>query len=367
MNNIINDIFIDNNRTKNADVLFKKVKVNNPNVTKKDITAFLASRTASQISNQQKKTKDAQGHIVAFIENEVWQIDLYFMLRYKKANKGFEYIFAVVDVFTRRAYIRKQKTKDGATCAESLKSIIKEAGVPRLIMSDNDPSFGSKEFTAILDEFDIALDMNVVGDHNALGIIDNFAKRIKYILTDLFNDNHDDDWISYIDTILKVYNETEHKGLQYLSPNEAQEEENYEQVYHHNLVKSKENKTVSDLSIGDKVRVRTDKVFTKGTDPNFSDMVYEVAGIKATTITLNDGVRRKRDNLLKIPNDTPLGSTRKNIIDQRKDEGKQARQLTGVLNAQNDAQRAHTANAILNNQRLPRIKKSTKDNNHIYH
>ncbi len=53
-------------------------------------------------------------------------------------------------------------------------------------MSDNDSSFMGSEFQKVLVKNDIHHDPNGVGDHNSLGIFDNFAKRIKRILTAQF-------------------------------------------------------------------------------------------------------------------------------------------------------------------------------------
>jgi hypothetical protein len=60
---------------------------------------------------------------------------------------------------------------------------------PRSILSDHDSSFLSKEFTEHLDKLQIPLNVNAISDHHALGIIDNFAKRIKTILTAMFLKN----------------------------------------------------------------------------------------------------------------------------------------------------------------------------------
>ncbi len=49
-------------------------------------------------------------------------------------------------------------------------------------MSDNGSSFLGEKFKKLLSEYNINHDANAVGDHNALGIVDNFAKRIKRIL-----------------------------------------------------------------------------------------------------------------------------------------------------------------------------------------
>ena len=72
--------------------------------------------------------------------------------------------------------------------------------------------------------------------------------------------------------------------------------------------KSKENHILhakgSDLVGGDHVRVREANIFKKGTEPRWSDEVYTVEGVKGLTVTLSNDKVYKRDNLLKIPNDT---------------------------------------------------------------
>ena len=77
-------------------------------------------------------------------------------------------------------------------------------------------------------------------------------------------------------------------------------EKNNDFVYSLNLVKSQENKTISDLNIGDNVRIKISGIFTKGTEPRWSDETYSVKKIQGTTITLNDDTKFKRNNLIKV-------------------------------------------------------------------
>ena len=158
-NNIIKEIY-DNNNYPSTDKLFKLVVKDNPTITKKEVSEFLAGLISSQLLNDQKTTKDASGHILAFCENEVWQMDIYVLAKYYKSNKQFQFMFAIVDVFTRKAYIRKQYFKDGEACTDSLESIIKEAGVPRLIMPDNDSAFTSSIFQKLLNKANFIINNN---------------------------------------------------------------------------------------------------------------------------------------------------------------------------------------------------------------
>ena len=116
----------------------------------------------------------------------------------------------------------------------------------------------------------------MIGDHNALGIIDRFARTLKTILSHKFINEQNHYWINDIQEIINVYNDSPNRGLLNLTPNQAAMDENNDFIYSLNLIKSKENKTISDLSIGDNVRIKISGVFTKGTEPRWSDETYSV-------------------------------------------------------------------------------------------
>jgi hypothetical protein len=311
-NKIIEDIYTSANYPA-LEKLYFLVKKDHSDITKKQVKEFLESLESHQILKSQHK-KNLGGHIIAFVKNELWQIDIYVMKKYENYNKNYAYMFATVDVFTRRAYIKPMKNKTSEECSKALESVIKKWGKPRVIMSDNDRAFEGKEFQDVLNKHNIILDENVIADHHALGIIDRFARTLKTIISHYFIHNKTKDWISKIDHIIDVYNDTGHKSLNYLSPNEALDEKNIEEIQHINIIKNKKNKTVSDLKIGDKVRVRISGIFTKKTEPQFSETIYTVEKINGTTITLNNNKRYKRTNLLKIPNDTINKNEKINII-----------------------------------------------------
>ena len=89
-------------------------------------------------------------------------------------------------------------------------------------------------------------------------------------------------------------------------------DQNYDFIYSLNLIKSKENKTISDLNIGDNVRIKISGIFTKGTEPRWSDETYKVKKVQGTTITINDDRKFKRTNLIKVSEVD--NSNKKNII-----------------------------------------------------
>ena len=78
-------------------------------------------------------------------------------------------------------------------------------------MSDLDSSFlgGSNQrdergFIKEMDDNDSILEPTKNHDHHTLGIIDRFARTLETILTKLFLEEGNTDWIINLDTIVKI-------------------------------------------------------------------------------------------------------------------------------------------------------------------
>ena len=159
--------------------IFKYLNTNHKDagISRKDIDNYLKKQTQEQLLKLQKKPSTG-GHIVASYPGEIMQIDIYDLSKYEPYNRpgkkkdGYKYIFACVDVFSRYAvaFPMMSKTIDDTTAGISY--VIHNFMTPHIVMSDNDSSFSGEKFQDLLDKNDIILDMNVKGDHNALGIID---------------------------------------------------------------------------------------------------------------------------------------------------------------------------------------------------
>ena len=322
---LINEVY-ENNNYPSLEKLFQLLKKKKIDVSRKDVKDFLQNQIEQQLTTTHK-IKKATGHITALNVDECWQMDVFNLQKYSNDNKGYEYIFAVVDVFSRKAWAIPTKNKEAETITKALQAIIddNEGEPPRVVTGDNDSDYKSAKFQALLDKYNIVLDMNVVNDHNALGIIDNFAKRIKVFLTLKFLKTKSKNWVQTLPSFIKYYNDSEHKALDYLTPNEATLPENKMKTKQINLIKSQQTRTTSDLVKNNKVRLRISGIFKKGTEPKWSDDFYTVEKTIRNTVYLSDGKKYKRNNLLKIPDDTKENTTINIIAQNNKDEkGKQA-------------------------------------------
>jgi hypothetical protein len=302
---IINQAYEDSNYA-GIEKLYTIIKKTDPTITKKEIKDFLDNQIHEQILKQTINRKSQQGHITSLNENQNWQIDIFDLSKYAKYNSNYKYIFAVVDVFTRKLYAEPMKDKTILSTTKSLESVITKAKQkPEALTSDNDSSFLGKQFQDYLNQNKITLQTNIKNDHNALGIIDNMARRLKLTFGKIFIKTGKKNWIDYLQQIVNNYNNLSNRSLNKLSPNEVMlNEKNEFKIRQLNLMKLTKNKTVSDLSKGDKVRIKISGKFTKSSEPQFSDKVYEVSEVKHSTIYLTDGQIKKRQSLLKVPINT---------------------------------------------------------------
>ena len=92
----------------------------------------------------------------------------------------------------------------------------------------------------ILDQYQIILNLYIKGDHNALGVIDAYAKRLKlqlakYIMITDMKVN----WVKLLHKVVDNYNNTPNKSINDIKPNEAHLKDNVEAIFGINVFKKK--------------------------------------------------------------------------------------------------------------------------------
>ena len=131
MDEKIEPIYKKFNYPSNVPKLLKLVKAAGITATSNDIKTFLDKRVAVQQTKITKKSKSNEGHIVAFKPFELLRMDIFIMEKYSKSNKGYGYIFAIMDVFTRKAWAYPMKHKSLEDTKEALNKFFNEPDVKR--------------------------------------------------------------------------------------------------------------------------------------------------------------------------------------------------------------------------------------------
>lgn len=210
-------------------------------------------------------------------------------------NKGYKYALICIDVFSRKGYLEPIKSKSDIDVLNAFKIIFKSYGDPQKLVTDNGSEFINKKIQEYFKSLNIYHETNEVGYHPALGIIDRFSQTLKHIIYKYFTKNNNVNWIDQIDDILESYNNTPHKSLNNLTPNETNN--NFMEILKLNLDKNKQFKKTNFKS-GQYVRIKLKKPkFSKGFKQIWSDEIYKIDKVEGINIILTNGDKININNL----------------------------------------------------------------------
>jgi transposase InsO family protein len=100
---------------------------------------------------------------------------------YVPMARGFVYLVAVVDWFTRRVLAWRVSISAGAEfCIEALEEALARYGTPTIFNSDQGSQFTSKAFTAVLHRENIAISMDSKGCWRDNVFVERLWRSVKY-------------------------------------------------------------------------------------------------------------------------------------------------------------------------------------------
>jgi hypothetical protein len=244
-------------------------------------------------------------------------MDLLDYQKYSSKNNNYKYILLVCDIFSRKAYAEPIKNKSSKDVDAAFEKVLKEAGNPQLIISDNGSEFMSQSFQNILKQNKIFHQPVEIGYHPALGIIDRLSRTIKERLEKHFTNTSTVKWIDFLPKLMTAYNNTPHKSLNYISPNKVKN--NKQLIININQQKSTKGKAI-EFAKEQLVRIRLKKpIFTKGYKQEWSTQVFTLQKIEGANGILEDGTKVKLSNLQFV---TKVSEPTKQNVQQKKVEKK---------------------------------------------
>ena len=287
-------------------------------ITLKQIEEFLNKQHVAQVYS--KKIVQKPGHIVAFNPDERVEMDLIDMTKFERQNKGYGWIFLLVDIFTRRAYAYMMKKKTETNIEEILKQFFTKHK-PEVVISDNEAGFKSKVVQKLMDKNEIYHSMVEPQDHKALAVVDRCVQTVKNAIYKYMKGEGTSKYIDELPTIIQSYNETPNMGIEDIAPNDATEKENIitlQILNHKKDLINKKNRVV--LHVGDTVRIKKKQnSFVRSYDEKYSEEQYTIEEIKDGRAILNDGQDVSLRRLIKV---VKLDSAPKDELAQAQKESK---------------------------------------------
>ena len=209
--------------------------------------------------------------------DEIWPIDLPDMIDYKISNnKGFRYIFEIIENFSKYLWCIPLKTKYGQTITNEFSNILtKSKRSPYKLESDRGSEWYNSIFQKII--------KNKITHHYSRfsdkrpSIAERVIRNLRNLLKKPVFEKGSANWNFELTTVVKQYNNTIHHSTK-MKPIDASEKSNEKEVYPN--LKDKREVRKTKFNLGQLVRtVDIKNVFSKGVSTNYSYKLYTITQI----------------------------------------------------------------------------------------
>ena len=247
-------------------------------MVKRDLTKIFIDEIYSESPMKKYPTnKITYNHI-----DEIWCIGLADMIDYKISNnKGYRYIFIIIDNFSKYLFAIPLKNKYSQTITNEVSNILTTSKrKPLKIESDR----GSEFFNSIFQNFSKRKNIHHYSRFTDKGpsIAERVIRTIRNLLKKPVFEKGKTDWLSELPSVIKQYNNTIHHSTK-MTPIQASKKANEKLVYS-NL---KDNREINKpkFKLGQLVRTADIKrVFSKRDSTNYSYKLYTITEVIHDTI-----------------------------------------------------------------------------------
>ena len=267
-----------------ADAVYKQVKKDNRyQFTHKEIAKWIQNQEAYS-RNRAAVGKFRRDRVIVKGIDDQFDADLAQLDRLHRANDGYNYLLCVIDIFSRYAWVKPLKTKEGNEVVRAFNRIISQGRKPERLRTDAGREFTSGTFQNYCKRKKI----RHFTTHNETQA--NYAERfIKTLKTKIFrylNHTNKERYIDVLPDIVEAYNNTFHSGIQSEPINVTKENENklWWQMYWPKTkcdpAKFKKRKKLNlfTFQVGDYVRISAIRhKFTREYDEKWTAEIFKVA------------------------------------------------------------------------------------------
>jgi transposase InsO family protein len=274
------------------------------------INEFLKSLEVNQVLTKRRGDISfvAEGPLVQF------QIDLIYMPK-SWFNNGFKYIFACIDVFSKKADMIPLKDREQTTTTKAFEKILGNIGIPKTIYSDQGSEFKNNTFQKLLDKHNIQIIF-------ALGhapFVESFNKTMKNRMMKYMKLKNTSNWSKIMSPVLDAYNNSPHSTTK-IAPNKVNKDNEIQVSM--NINKRAKKGTYPKLEIGDNVRVPVIHKIKKGYKDSFSMEIHKLEDKNRGLYTVDGSLHPRKDlqlvkgNVIKAPTKTKAQQKQHDIQDK---------------------------------------------------
>jgi transposase InsO family protein len=210
----------------------------------------------------------------------IYEIDLMDLPPLARANDNHRYLLNVIDCFSKKAYVRKLKTKSGEEVTAAMKDILQAAPKPLFIRSDSGKEFINSKFQKLMKDYNIAFYTS--RNETKCAMIERFNSTLGTAIGRYLTHNDTKRYIDVLSSLVSSYNNTYHSVIK-MKPNQVckrNERKVFMNIYSKKVKKIKRAR----FKVGDIVRISKSKqLFKKNYNKSWSVEVFKVVKVHDTS------------------------------------------------------------------------------------
>ena len=176
-------------------------------------------------------------------------------------NDGYRYLLTVIDVFSKQAWVKKLKKKEGKSVTDAFDEIF-VTRKPAKLQTDKGKEFLNATFQRRLADLGIQFYISQNEDIKA-SVVERFNRTFKTKMWKYFTHRNTARYLDILDDLLYSYNRTRHRtiGCAPIEVTKENESSIRERMYGKEVI----NKSSAKFKVGDKARIsKTRRAFDKG-------------------------------------------------------------------------------------------------------
>lgn len=212
--------------------------------------------------------------------DNTWQCDLSDLQKLSKYNKGYRYLFCIIDTFSRFAFVEPLKTKTGKEITSVFSKLLERTKrKPQLLHCDQGTEFYNRDFKSFLKKNNIHLYSTTTV--MKASIVERFQRTFKTIMWKFFAYNGSYNYIDHLQDLVKLYNNKPHRSLGFLAPNKVNKRN--EKKLLDTVLKQNKIFKPGKFKLNDYVRIADrGNIFSKGYEANYSTAIFYISKVQKT-------------------------------------------------------------------------------------
>lgn len=260
--------------------LFAEAKKVIPALSLETVKKWLQSQSAYTLFKPARKKFKRLRILVSNID-EQWEADLMDMSWLQSTNSGVKYLLAVIDVFSKYAWVIPLKNKSANSLIEAINTIFKQGRIPKKLRTDQGKEFKDETFQKLMRDNNINF-FTTTDDTVKAAVVERFNRTLRERIYRYLYHKNSNTYIDALSGIVKSYNKSYHRTIG-MSPESVASES--VPIIQHRMREKPKAPTKKKLIEGDFVRISRKKgIFEKGATNNYSEEIFKIRSLKRTPI-----------------------------------------------------------------------------------